>query len=485
MTNNNKIWQVSEFLNSITKLLLHKYINIQIQAEISSIVIPASGHMYLTLKDEVSQIKAVMFSWENSLLQFKPTVGDVVLIKAQPTIYKERGDLQVKIISMQPYGIGQLQREFEILKAKLQSQGFFDKKIKKILPKSCFSIALITSATSAAIADVIKVLKMRSKWIRIVIYPTQVQGVGAAENMVKQIQNANEREKEDLILLVRGGGGYEDLQEFNKENLAIAIRNSRMPIVTGIGHQIDITIADLVADIFAPTPSAAATLICQEKEQILQLFAKITTGLKQTLLINLQKRKNNNQQQFNILNRHNPLNNIYQKMQQIDYVTYKLQRSYRKKYLSSQHINHLNNRLQRLKPILLLQQKRKTTEQFLYISRSYVEATMIRTENTLTNLQKSLDDCHPKEKMTNKTNSQNRKIIELHRNMGLCLQRRQTLLKSYRNMLLSLNPINVLKRGFAIVTHKTGKPITTALNVRTNTPIVIKFYQSKLNAKTE
>ena len=266
---NEPIYTVSE-LNEAAKMLLeHHFSSLLLEGEISNFSCPTSGHWYFTLKDETAQIRCAMFRMHNSTLPFYPKDGMHVVIRAKASLYIQRGECQLIASHMEEAGIGVLQKRFEVLKEKLFKEGLFDNAHKILLPQYPHKIAIITSVTGAAIQDVLTVLKRRYPIAEIVIYPTLVQGNQAAENIIQMIQRADKEKICDVLLLTRGGGSLEDLWCFNDEKVARAIYDCRLPIITGIGHEIDFTIADFVADVRAPTPSAAAETLTPDRMEIL------------------------------------------------------------------------------------------------------------------------------------------------------------------------------------------------------------------------
>lgn len=257
----DKIWQISE-LNQATKELLDtQFGSLWLEGEISNFSCPSSGHWYFSLKDASASIRGAMFKFANQRLGFKPKDGLHVVVKAKVSLYTERGEFQIVVEKMLPSGEGQLKLQFEQLKIKLQGMGYFDAAYKKPLPKYPKTIGLITSPTGAAVQDILKVLKRRYPIADLWIYPTAVQGKEAASQIEEAIQLSQKHGVCEVLILARGGGSLEDLWPFNEEIVANAIFQCRIPIVSGIGHETDFTIADYVSDIRAPTPSAAAELI--------------------------------------------------------------------------------------------------------------------------------------------------------------------------------------------------------------------------------
>jgi exodeoxyribonuclease VII large subunit len=265
-----RIYTVSALNKSARLLLEQEFQTIQIEGELSNLVQAASGHYYFKLKDEKSHIQCAFFKSRAMRLPFKPENGQQVLAFAKVSLYEARGDYQLIIESLSLAGKGQLQVKFEALKNKLKEEGLFDEDRKKALPFLPKQIGIITSPTGAAIHDILTTLKRRFKSIPVVLYPVEVQGARSKEQIVNAILTANHRKECDLIILSRGGGSIEDLWSFNEECVARAIAQSVLPIISGIGHEIDYTIADFCADHRAPTPTAAAESATPESHTLLE-----------------------------------------------------------------------------------------------------------------------------------------------------------------------------------------------------------------------
>lgn len=260
-------------------MLEARYPPIWVQGEISNLSRPVSGHLYFTLKDARCQIRCAMFRLNNRGLGFPVTNGQQVLMRARVSLYPERGDFQLIAEYMEEAGAGALRRAFEALKQKLSAEGLFDEARKQPLPMVPTKLGIITSPTGAAIRDILTVLKRRFPGLPVLIYPVPVQGMGAAAEIARMLKVANMHAACDALILARGGGSLEDLAAFNEEVVARAIAASKIPVVTGIGHEIDFTISDLVADRRAPTPSAAAELATPDRAQLQQHLAKLRRRL--------------------------------------------------------------------------------------------------------------------------------------------------------------------------------------------------------------
>jgi exodeoxyribonuclease VII large subunit len=263
-------------LNQMVKELLCDAIGqIWLMGEISNFSRPSSGHWYFSLKDDSAQVRCAMFRNSNFRAGFTPQNGQQVLVRATVTLYEARGEYQLVIDKIQPAGAGLLQQKFEQLKQKLSDEGLFDPIYKQPLPENIRTVGIITSSTGAALHDICQILKRRDPSLHLIIYPTQVQGNEAAGQIAKMIQIANIRQECDVLIIGRGGGSLEDLWSFNEEIVARALFSSKIPTVSAVGHEIDFTIADFVADVRAATPSAAAELVSHDNlDQIKRIQAK-------------------------------------------------------------------------------------------------------------------------------------------------------------------------------------------------------------------
>ena len=264
------VFTVSRLNTTVRQLLEQEMGSVWLSAEISNFSQPASGHWYFTLKDDGAQVRCAMFRNSNRRVTFRPQHGQQILVRATITLYEPRGDYQLIIESMHPAGEGALQQQFELLKAKLASEGLFDQQHKQPLPEPAKQVGVITSATGAALHDVLRVLHRRDPSLPVVIYPTPVQGADAPAAIVRAIELANQRAECDVLIVGRGGGSLEDLWSFNEERVARAIFASRIPVVSAVGHETDVTIADFVADLRAPTPSAAAEIVSRNQTELLR-----------------------------------------------------------------------------------------------------------------------------------------------------------------------------------------------------------------------
>jgi len=268
------VYSVSQLNSEVRTLLEGTYPLIWVEGEVSNFTHHRSGHMYLTLKDEGAQVDAAMFKSANQRLDFLPENGMSVLALVQPTLYEPRGRYQVVVQRLQEAGLGRLQRAFEQLKAKLQAEGLFDPERKRSLPPFPTRVGIVTSEGAAALRDMFSVLSRRYPVVEALLFPAAVQGSGAGAQLAEAVERANrysaDEHKLDVLIVGRGGGSLEDLWAFNEERLARAIAASRVPVVSAVGHEVDVTIADFVADVRAPTPSAAAEQVVPDTAELVE-----------------------------------------------------------------------------------------------------------------------------------------------------------------------------------------------------------------------
>lgn len=294
----NDVFTVSQLNQRAKQLLEITFSSIKVEGEISNLSRPSSGHWYFTLKDKGAQVRCAMFRSRTAQIKFQPKEGDQIIVRGKVSLYENRGDYQLIVDAMKPAGEGQLQQAFIQLKQKLGAEGLFNPEHKRALPAAIKRIAVITSPTGAAIHDILTVLKRRFPAIEVDIYPVQVQGQDAAQQMIWSINQANsdarnapEEQATDVIIIGRGGGSIEDLWSFNDEQLARTIFHSDLPIVSAVGHEVDFTIADFVADIRAPTPSAAAEMLSPNREEYLSRLQALSARLENSIQQQLQNKQ--------------------------------------------------------------------------------------------------------------------------------------------------------------------------------------------------
>jgi len=286
-----KIYSVREVTRTIKELIEHEVGLLWVRGEISNFTAHSSGHFYFSLKDEFSQLSCVMFKDDNRKLLFQPENGMAVNAYGRVGVYEKQGVYQLYVYEMKPAGIGELALQFEKLKKKLKSEGLFDEKHKKPLPEFPLKIGVVTASTGAAIHDILNILRRRAPYIEVILNPVRVQGDNAAKEITLAIREFNEYRDVDLLIVGRGGGSIEDLWAFNEEIVARTIFDSHIPIVSAVGHEIDFTIADFVADLRAPTPSAAAELAVKDVREILELITQYLTAAERLLTTNIENKR--------------------------------------------------------------------------------------------------------------------------------------------------------------------------------------------------
>lgn len=429
LTNEN-IYTVSR-LNAEVRLLLENEMGIVwLVGEISNFSAPVSGHWYLSLKDSRAQVKCAMFKGNNRFVTFKPKNGQQVLVKARLSLYEPRGDYQVIIESMQPEGDGRLQQEFEKLKMQLAAEGLFAQSNKRPLPENPQCVGVITSKTGAALFDILDVLKRRDPSLPVIIYPTLVQGEQAAIQIAQAIGRANARQECDVLIVGRGGGSLEDLWCFNHEIVARTIAASQIPIISAVGHEIDVTIADFVADVRAPTPSAAAELVSRDNSNKRQAFASYQHKLQSAMRYYTSQQAHHLRALVHTLEKQHPTYRLQRQSQQLDDTEMRLQRAIQR-YISTQreHIGQQYHQLQLHSPVQTLakQQHRlaKSEQRLLDV----MEKKLLRTAHRLTLAAEKLD---------------------------------------------AVSPLATLKRGYSITRDSSGKVIHRACDLKTGDQLITR-----------
>ncbi|HGF7477106.1 TPA: exodeoxyribonuclease VII large subunit [Vibrio mimicus] len=393
---NRNIYTVSR-LNAEVRLLLENEMGIVwLVGEISNFSAPVSGHWYLTLKDSQAQVKCAMFKGNNRLVNFKPQNGQQVLVKARLSLYEPRGDYQIILESMQPEGDGRLQQQFEQLKMQLAAEGLFAQTRKKALPENPRCVGIITSRTGAALHDILHVLKRRDPNLPVVIYPTLVQGEDAAIQIAQAIGRANSRAECDVLIVGRGGGSLEDLWCFNHEIVARTIAASDIPIISAVGHEIDVTIADFVADVRAPTPSAAAELVSRDnrhKQQALhQWQAKLASGMRHYLA---QQHTQFARIQHKLDKQH-PQARLERQQQQLDELSLRLeQKMHQRLATQQQRWDRLSHKIQLNSPTHLIRQQRFNLLQQEQRLTQLIQHHLIQSRHQLALLSEKMDAVSP------------------------------------------------------------------------------------------
>ncbi len=430
-----KILTVSEFTKSVRGLLETEFPFVTISGEISNLRRPYSGHLYLTLKDESSQLKAVIFKTQQRYLVQQPEDGLEVICRGRISVYEPRGEYQLVIDYMEFKGTGNLQFAFEQLKRKLSAEGLFDQQNKQELPFVPQKVALITSPTGAAVHDFLKVAKKRLSSLPIEIFPVRVQGDAAAGEIVEAIKILNGRKSSDVIVLCRGGGSIEDLWPFNEEKVARAIYNSSVPIVSAVGHEIDITIADFAADLRAPTPSAAAETIVPERKNLLERIDFLKNRLQTEALYIIEE----NSRQIKILRQlmGDPRSIIAQFIMRLDHNQSKLL------HLFTSALHQHTTRLNRLK-------------------------SKLKSENPIQKL-------HFKKQWTRE------QVRQLELMMRLNISGKRQKVDRALSLLEVVNPHSVLERGYAVVrSETTGEVIRSSRQTYPGASLNVQLSQGRI-----
>ena len=420
-------------LNSMARSLLESnFPAVIVEGEISNLAVPSSGHWYLTLKDKSSQIRCAMFVNRNRMVLFKPENGKQIIVRGRLSIYEGRGDYQLILDGMEEAGDGALQRAFEQLKRKLHDEGLFADENKQEMQNHYQHIGVITSATGAAVQDILSVFARRFPATRITLLPAVVQGAGAADEIVRAIERANTlAEKLGLQALIvgRGGGSLEDLQAFNEERLARAIFASELPICSAVGHEVDFTIADFVADLRAPTPSAAAEQLSPNQEDYFELLLSTSAQFKSAISLAIKQGR-----------------------QQLTWIAKQLKHPDRRLQEQTQNLDRLDIRLRRA-----------------------MSSNIATQRIELTQMQRTLSANSPKQLLE-------RNKIRLAAGRGRLDQSLRSVLASHRSSLQTLSrslnsvsPLSTLARGYSITVDSSSKVIRSTDDVKVGATITSRL----------
>lgn len=412
-----------------------------VQGELSNVSRPSSGHLYFTLKDASAQIRCAMFRGNNRFLKFRPEDGAQVVIRANLSLYEARGDYQLIVQSMEEAGDGALQRAFEILKQKLAVEGLFDPAHKVALPSLPKRIGVITSPTGAAIRDILSVLQRRFPAIPVLIYPVPVQGAGAGKEIAATIRRADKRRDCDVLIVARGGGSLEDLWAFNEEVVARAIFDCGIPIVSGVGHEVDFTIADFVADQRAPTPSVAAEMVSPDQNEWLNQLRALDAEL-------------------------------YKRLQ-------------RKQRHLDERLNWLSKRLQQQHPGQRLRQRAQRLDELEQRLRLALRAGQRHRRAQLVTLTARLQRHHPAPRLQHMRDLEAALARRLRTATRTHLQRLRQKLTGAMRALDTVSPLATLDRGYAIVTTADGQVLHNAQQVQRGDQVTARLAQGRLRCTVD
>jgi exodeoxyribonuclease VII large subunit len=459
MFNVDEIYTVSDFLSLCNRTIENNIPSCWLQGEISNLSRPASGHWYFSLKDNKSQIRCALFRLAQRDIKFKPENGMEVLIRAVPTIYEARGDFQIIVQKIEPVGVGNLQLAFDQLKNTLKNEGLFDLNHKKTLPKAINAIGVISSSNGAVISDIIKVLSRRYPSADILLFDCVVQGEGAADKLANAVDRADQSNRCDVLIIARGGGSLEDLWAFNEEVLARAIFVAKTPIISAVGHETDVTIADFVSDVRAPTPSAAAVIATPDRlellassDMLLQRLRRATNQIIDSYLRGLSvlyQRVSDPSRQINF---------FAQKLDGlITRLNYQLKTNLR---LNSAKLNNTYEQLKRHSPSQSLTLKKETN--------TFSTKQLFRQIKQLINSSK---------------NNLNHLDTRLSKSITAHVVSNRNILSGHAKGLDHLSPLNTLSRGFSITSNENNEVIQSRLDIKINQTITTQLADGKIRSK--
>tara|TARA_B100000287_G_C20617454_1_gene774589 strand:+ start:196 stop:1548 length:1353 start_codon:yes stop_codon:yes gene_type:complete len=421
----DKIISVGELNKSAKYLLEHNFNNVSVIGEISNLSKPSSGHVYFTLKDKDGAIKCAMFKSVNIRQNFTPQNGDQCIIKGQVSLYTIRGDFQLIVKAIEPSGIGNLTHEFEKLKKKLKNQGLFDSNQKLVIPQNPKHVGVITSPSTAAFQDIISTVMRRAPSTQISLSEAVVQGENAHISIIKALEriitfnNANKENKIDVVILSRGGGSIEDLWCFNNEDLAIAIYNYPIPIISGVGHEIDFTICDFVADLRVPTPTASAEMITEFKFNLKEYFDELQ-------------------------------NNIFRKInKKIDNLNQKI----------------ILNKTKLKNPLLLIREKIQILDSFDLRIQQQQKMILSNNKNRINNICLKMNNNNPASKLKYTRDEISTLNNKLNRGIKEKILAKENYLKKLLKNIEILSPFSILDRGYSIITNNDGIAIKSKKEV--------------------
>ncbi len=434
-----RVWKVQDLVAAVRTHVEKEYADAWVEGEISNFRAPDSGHLYFTLKDGNAQIKVVMFRSSARLLRFRPADGLQVVIRGRVTIYEDRGELQIAAEYIEPKGAGSLQLAFEQLKAKLEAEGLFGAERKKPIPSLPARIGIVTSAQAAALRDILNILQRRHHSVNVTIFPAQVQGDFAAQEVSAGVRYFNQHASVDVIIVARGGGSAEDLASFNNEGLARVVSTSQIPVISAVGHETDFTIIDFVADLRAPTPSAAAELVIRSRQDIEDqasaLHERLSRAMRYRLLMHRQA--------LTELAQHGAFARMMELIRQ-----------------RQQKLDDLSHRME-LAERQVIEQLHRRWESISAVVRHY-DIRLV-----LSGMRKELDS------RATSLAAVMRNVLLQHKVRS---QRLQTALES-------LSPLAILDRGYALIFDSDGKLLKDARTVSVGSPISARLAHGQIEAE--
>jgi len=436
-----KTWTVSELTGKIRDLLAKNFTDIRVQGEISNCHEAQSGHIYFTLKDDRAQVRCVFFKQQQRGIKFRPEDGLQMTVRGSISVYETRGEYQIYVENLEPVGLGALQLAFDQLKKRLEAEGLFAAERKKPLPLLPRCIGLITSPTGAAVRDVVRILRRRFHNVHLTVYPVRVQGEGAAAEIVRALQFFNRQKTVDVLILARGGGSLEDLWPFNEEALARAIADSAIPVISGVGHETDFTIADFVADVRASTPSAAAELVVQTRREFDKHIAELRGALAE-------------QMRYRIL-------------------------------VLSRRVHEFAGRRGFRRPLDLLRQQRQRADEMTSRLAHGLRANVQRSRKRFTTAHMRIVSFDFRMKVAALRLRLEKRSSELGTRAERLLRLKRERLDRFRLQLEERSPLRVLERGYAIATDTAGNVLRDATQVALGAAVNVQLARGRLTAEVK
>ena len=436
-----RVYSVTELTARIRDLFTRNFTDILVEGEISNCHEAQSGHIYFVLKDKASQLRAVCFKTQVRAMKFRPENGLHVTVRGSISVYEARGDYQIYVESIEPVGLGALQLAFDQLKKRLEAEGLFSPDRKKPLPMLPRCIGLITSPTGAAVRDVVRILRRRFHNVHLTLFPVRVQGDGAALEIVRALQFFNRLQSVDVLILARGGGSLEDLWAFNEEAVARAIAQSVIPVISGVGHETDFTIADFVADVRASTPSAAAELVVNTRRE----FDKHVADLRQTLV---------DQMRYRIL-------------------------------VLSRRVHELGARRGFRRPLDLLRQQRQRADEMSARIAHALRANLALSTKRFNVAHKRIVAFDFRMKIAAVRLRLEKLQLELAARSDRALRQKRQRLDRLNLQLHERSPLRVLERGYAIATDSTGQILRSSAQVAVGAAVTLRLHQGRLTTEVK
>ena len=458
-----KIYSVRELVGAVRTQVERTFTDIYVEGEISNCRPAESGHLYFTLKDGSAQLRVVMWRTQVRLLRFRPQNGVAIIARGRVTIYDERGDLQLQAEMLEPKGAGALQLAFEQLKAKLAAEGLFEASRKKPIPSLPRKIGVVTSARGAALQDILNILRRRHESVSVLIYDARVQGESAADEVRAGLRHLNRLRGIDVIVVARGGGSFEDLFAFNDEALARAIAASKIPVISAVGHETDFTICDFVADLRAPTPSAAAELVIQSKQELAGRLNMLRDRLRQAV-------------NYKLLRAHNALSRwtqhpalvrmpdaVARRQQRVDDAVYRMAQAHRRNLANLRRRHEsLDTRLRHQDVRVRLATTRRQLEQRTAEVRTLAERLFASKQTQLDQLAASLG-----------------------RGAETILLRRRSRWERLHSSLAALSPKAILARGYALVFDAKGHLVKDAAQLQKGDAVRTQLGRGEFTAEVD